>query len=133
MDKRDAATLLGREFRMPVYVVSFEIQDGGGIDQVPALRKAIAKVQSHRVLQTVYLINAPFTAGALKQYLLNHMGKRDRIWVSKLPATANLEFSFHGIGGTNAWLKKNGRIDLPLPANSTIGTPIAVGDHRPRI
>lgn len=118
---------------MPVYVVSFEIQSGEGIEQVPALRKAMAKLQSHRVLQAVYLINAPFTAGALKQFLLNQMGEKDRIWVSKLPSTANLEFSFHGIGGTNAWLKKHSRIDLPLAANAAIGAPIAVGDHRPRI
>ena len=118
---------------MPVYVVSFEIHDGKGVDQIPGLRKAIARLQSHRVLQTVYLINAPFTAGAIKQFLLNQMGEKDRIWVSKLPATANLEFSFHGIGGTNAWLKKHGRVDMPLPANSTVATPMAVGDHRPRI
>ena len=116
---------------MPLYVVSFEIQDSAGIDQVPALRKAIGKLQSHRVLQSVYLINAPFTAGALKQYLLNHMGSRDRIWVSKLPATANLEFSFHGIGGTNAWLRKHGRAELPM----TAGAPPAIvaTDYRPRI
>jgi hypothetical protein len=118
---------------MPVYVVSFEIQDGAGFDQIPALRKAMAKLQTHRVLQTVCLVNAPFTAGALKQYLLNHMGEKDRIWVSKLPTTANLEFSFHGIGGTNAWLKKHSRMDLPLPANSAVETPIAVGHHRPSI
>ena len=118
---------------MPVYVVSFEIENSQDVDRVPALRKAIAKLKSHRVLQSVYLINAPFTAGALKQYLLNQMGGKDRIWVSKLPATANLEFSFHGIGGTNAWLKKHGRIDLPLPANPVIGGTLPAGDYRPSI
>ena len=118
---------------MPVYVVSFEVQNGSGVNEMPALQKAMDKLQTHRVLQTVYLVHAPFTAGALKQYLLNHMGEKDRIWVSKLPATANLEFSFHGIGGTNAWLKKHGRIDLPLPANQPVSTPIAAGDYRPSI
>ncbi|MCH8615995.1 hypothetical protein LZ016_07770 [Sphingomonas sp. SM33] len=113
---------------MPVYVVSFEVQDGGSVDQLPALRKAIAKLKGHQVLQSSYLVNAPFTAGALKQYLLNHMGEKDRICVSKLPRRADLEFSFHGIGGTNAWLRKNSRMELPVPANSSNGGQVAIGD-----
>lgn len=113
---------------MPVYVVGFEVRSGKSVEDCAGLQEAMAKLEKHRVMPWLYLVSVPFTAGALKQYLLNHMPDDDRIWISRLPPAVNLEFAYHAMGGTSAWLKKHSRIELPPAAAS----PHRFGFNRPR-
>jgi hypothetical protein len=100
---------------MPVYVVAIEVRNGKDSDGYACLRKALEKLERHDVMPGIFLVSVPFTAAALKQYLLNHMGDEDHVWVSRLPLTANSEFAYQTTGGTSAWLKKHSRFELPSP------------------
>jgi hypothetical protein len=99
---------------MPVYLVGLEVRNGRA-DDYSGLQRAVAKLERHRVMSGLYLVSVPFTAGALKQYLLNHMSDDDHVWVSRLPLKANKEFAYQTTGGTSAWLKKHSRFELPAP------------------
>lgn len=98
---------------MPVYVVGFDVQNGKGAADYSALEKAVSKLEKHQVMPWLYLVSVPFTAGALKQYLFNHMSDKDRIWISRLPPKVNFEFAYQTTGGTSAWLKKHSRLEVP--------------------
>jgi len=98
---------------MPVYLVGFDVRNGNAADDYSGLQKAIAKLEKHRLMPWLYLVSVPFTPSALKDYLLNNMSAKDCVWVSKLHPKAKLEFAYQTAGGTSAWLKKHGRIELP--------------------
>jgi hypothetical protein len=98
---------------MPVYIVGFDVRNTSSADDYSGLHNAVAKLERHRLMPWLYLVSVPFTAGALKEYLLNHMSEEDRLWISKLPAKARFEFAYQTIGGTSSWLKKHSRIELP--------------------
>lgn len=98
---------------MPVYIVGFDVRNSSGAADYGAFQNAVAKLERHRLMPWLYLVSVPFTAGALKEYLLNHMSDEDRLWISRLPAQARLEFAYQTTGGTSSWLKRHGRIDLP--------------------
>ena len=98
---------------MPVYVVGFDVRNSSSADDYTGLQNAVAKLEKHRRMPWLYLVSVPFTAGALKEYLLNHMSDEDRLWISRLPPKARFEFAYQTTGGTSAWLKKHGRVELP--------------------
>lgn len=100
---------------MPVYLVGFDVRNGGGVDDLSGLQAAVAKLEKHRLMPWLYLVSVPFTAGALKDYLLNHMSSDHCVWISRLHPKAKLEFAYQTKGGTSAWLKKHSRIELPVP------------------
>jgi hypothetical protein len=100
---------------MPVYLVGFDVRNGNAADDYSGLQKAIAKLEKHRLMPWLYLVSVPFTPSALKDYLLNNMNAKDCVWVSKLHPKAKLEFAYQTAGGTSAWLKKHGRVELPEP------------------
>ena len=102
---------------MPVYLVGFDVRNGSAEDDYSGLQKAIAKLEKHRLMPWLYLVSVPFTPSALKDYLLNDMSAKDCVWVSKLHPRAKLEFAYQTSGGTSAWLKKHGRIEMPAEAN----------------
>ena len=126
---------------MPVYIVGFDVRNSSGAADYSNLQNAVAKLERHRLMPWLYLVSVPFTAGALKEYLLNHMSDDDRLWISRLPAKARLEFAYQTVGGTSSWLKKHGRVDLPAnPAvpESTPAEPVttpveSVVYNRPRV
>lgn len=103
---------------MPVYIVGFDVRNGNSADDYAGLQNAVAKLERHRLMPWLYLVSVPFTAGALKEYLLNHMSGDDRLWISRLPPKARFEFAYQTMGGTSAWLKKHSRIELPAPPAS---------------
>lgn len=98
---------------MPVYIVGFDVRNASSAADYSGLQNAVAKLERHRLMPWLYLVSVPFTAGALKEYLLNHMAGDDRLWISRLPAKARFEFAYQTMGGTSSWLKKHGRVDLP--------------------
>ena len=98
---------------MPVYVVGFDVRNSSSADDYTGLQNAVAKLEKHRLMPWLYLVSVPFTAGALKEYLLNHMSGEDRLWISRLPPKARFEFAYQTTGGTSAWLKKHSRVELP--------------------
>ena len=98
---------------MPVYIVGFDVRNSSSADDYTGLQNAVAKLERHRLMPWLYLVSVPFTAGALKEYLLNHMSGEDRLWISRLPPKARFEFAYQTTGGTSAWLKKHSRIELP--------------------
>ena len=98
---------------MPVYVVGFDVRNSSSADDYSGLQNAVAKLDRHRLMPWVYLVSVPFTAGALKEYLLNHMSDEDKLWISRLPAKARFEFAYQTGGGTSSWLKKHSRIEVP--------------------
>ena len=100
---------------MPVYLVGFDVRNDGGVQDYAGLQAAMAKLEKHRLMPWLYLVSVPFTAGALKDYLLNQMGAKDCVWISKIHPRAKLEFAYQTKGGTSAWLKKHSRIELPVP------------------
>ena len=99
---------------MPVYIVGFDVRNSSSAADYSGLQNAVAKLERHRLMPWLYLVSVPFTAGALKEYLLNHMSHDDRLWISRLPAKARLEFSYQTVGGTSSWLKKHGRVKIPM-------------------
>jgi hypothetical protein len=101
---------------MPVYLVGFDVRNGSAEDDYSGLQQAIAKLEKHRLMPWLYLVSVPFTPSGLKDYLLSHMRAKDCVWVSKLHPRAKLEFAYQTAGGTSAWLKKHGRIEMPEPA-----------------
>jgi hypothetical protein len=101
---------------MPVYVVGFDVRNSSSADDYSGLQTAVAKLEKHRLMPWLYLVSVPFSAGALKEYLLNHMSDEDRLWISRLPPKARFEFAYQTTGGTSAWLKKHSRIELPVPS-----------------
>lgn len=104
---------------MPVYVVGFDVRNSSSADDYSGLQNAVAKLERHRIMPWLYLVSVPFSAGALKEYLLNHMSSEDRLWISRLPAKAKFEFAYQTTGGTSAWLKKHSRMELPIrPASN---------------
>lgn len=107
---------------MPVYIVGFDVRNSSCAADYSGLQNAVAKLERHRLMPWLYLVSVPFTAGALKEYLLNHMSGEDRLWISRLPAKARFEFAYQTMGGTSSWLKKHGRVDLPasLPGPETV-------------
>ena len=98
---------------MPVYVVGFDVRNSSSADDYTGLQNAVAKLENHRLMPWLYLVSVPFTAGALKEYLLNHMSDEDRLWISRLPPKARFEFAYQTTGGTSAWLKRHSRVELP--------------------
>ena len=106
---------------MPVYIVSFDARNSSSADDHSGLHTAVAKLERHRLMPWLYLVSVPFTAGALKEYLLNHMSDGDRLWISRLPAKARFEFAYQTTGGTSSWLKKHSRVELPAQASSATG------------
>jgi len=98
---------------MPVYIVGFDVRNSSCADDYAGLQNAVAKLERHRLMPWLYLISVPFTAGALKEYLLNHMSDEDRLWISRLPPKPKNEFAYQTAGGTSSWLKKHSRIELP--------------------
>jgi hypothetical protein len=98
---------------MPVYIVGFDVRNSSSTDHYSGLQNAVAKLERHRLMPWLYLVAVPFTAGALKEYLLNHMAEEDRLWISKLPPKARFEFAYQTTGGTSSWLKKHSRIEIP--------------------
>lgn len=98
---------------MPVYLVGFDVRNGSRPDDYVGLRNAVSKLEKHRLMPWLYLVSVPFTAAALKEYLLNNMSHRDCLWISKVSTKANLEFAYQTQGGTTAWLKKHGQLNLP--------------------
>ena len=120
---------------MPVYVVCIDVQSGSRPIDYSDLQRALAKLEKHRVMPWLYLVSVPFTASALKQYLLSHMSDDDGVWVSKLPPKANFEFAYQTMGGTSAWLKKHSRIELPATTDPGLLASIArkPRSYRPRI
>ena len=111
---------------MPVYLVGFDVRNAGGVEDYAGLQAAMAKLEKHRLMPWLYLVSVPFTAGALKEYLFNHMSSNDCLWISKLHPKAKLEFAYQTTGGTSAWLKKHSRLELPptAPARRPIAKPI---------
>jgi len=113
---------------MPVYVVGFDVRNSSCADDYAGLQNAVAKLERHRLMPWLYLVSVPFTAGALKEYLLNHMSGEDRLWISRLPPKARFEFAYQTTGGTSSWLKKHSRIELPAQplgvAYETAGRPL---------
>jgi hypothetical protein len=103
---------------MPVYVVGFDVRNSSSADDYSGLQNAVAKLEKHRLMPWLYLVSVPFSAGALKEYLLNHMSDEDRLWISRLPPKARFEFAYQTTGGTSTWLKKHSRIELPVPPAS---------------
>jgi hypothetical protein len=99
---------------MPVYIVGFDVRNASSAADYSGLQNAVSKLERHRLMPWLYLVSVPFTAGALKEYLLNHMADDDRLWISRLPAKARFEFAYQTMGGTSSWLKKHGRVDLPV-------------------
>jgi hypothetical protein len=99
---------------MPVYIVGFDVRNSSSADDYTGLQNAVAKLERHRLMPWLYLVSVPFSAGALKEYLLNHMSDEDRLWISRLPPKARFEFAYQTTGGTSAWLKKHSRIELPV-------------------
>jgi len=99
---------------MPVYIVGFDVRNSSSADDYTGLQNAVAKLERHRLMPWLYLVSVPFTAGALKEYLLNHMCDEDRLWISKVSARARFEFAYQTTGGTSSWLKKHSRIELPI-------------------
>ena len=69
---------------MPVYLVGFDVRNAGGVQDYAGLQAAMAKLEKHRLMPWLYLVSVPFTAGALKDYLLNQMGAKDCVWISKI-------------------------------------------------
>jgi hypothetical protein len=126
---------------MPVYVVGFDVRNSSSADDYTGLQNAVAKLEKHRLMPWLYLVSVPFTAGALKEYLLNHMSDEDRLWISRLPPKARFEFAYQTTGGTSAWLKKHSRVELPAnpkaPAAAYLqldkSAPEDVIDKRPNI
>lgn len=113
---------------MPVYIVGFDARNSSSADDYAGLQNAVAKLERHRLMPWLYLVSVPFTAGALKEYLLNHMCDEDRLWISKVSARATFEFAYQTTGGTSSWLKKHSRIELPAYAAGTgFEWPIADG------
>lgn len=108
---------------MPVYIVGFDVRNASSADDYSGLQKAVAKLEKHRLMPWLYLVSVPFTAGALKEYLLNHMSDEDRLWISRLPATARLEFAYQTTAGTSAWLKKHSKIELPAMPTAAVVEP----------
>ena len=98
---------------MPVYLVGFDVRNGSAVDDRKNLQKAFAKLETHRLMPCLYLVSSPFTPSGLKDYLLSHMSDKDCVWVSKMHPRAKLEFAYQTAGGTSAWLKKHGRVELP--------------------
>ncbi len=98
---------------MPVYIVGFDVRNSSGGEDYSGLQNAVAKLKRHRLMPWLYLVSVPFTAGALKEYLLNHMSGEDKLWISRLPAKARFEFAYQTTGGTSSWLKKHSKIELP--------------------
>jgi len=111
---------------MPVYIVGFDVRNSSSADDYSGLQNAVAKLERHRLMPWLYLVSVPFTAGALKEYLLNHMCDEDRLWISKVSARARFEFAYQTTGGTSSWLKKHSRIELPIqPSNTPYEWPLA--------
>ena len=111
---------------MPVYIVGFDVRNSSSADAYSGLQSAVAKLERHRLMPWLYLVSVPFTAAALKEYLLNHMGDEDRLWISKVSAKAKFEFAYQTTGGTSSWLKKHSRLELPVqPADACYQWPIA--------
>jgi hypothetical protein len=108
---------------MPVYIVGFDVRNSSSADDYSGLQNAVAKLERHRLMPWLYLVSVPFTAGALKEYLLNHMSGEDRLWISRLPAKARFEFAYQTTGGTSSWLKKHSRIELPVSSTVDIVRP----------
>ena len=109
---------------MPVYIVGFDVRNSSSADDYSGLQTAVAKLERHRLMPWLYLVSVPFTAGALKEYLLNHMSDADRLWISRLPPKARFEFAYQTTGGTSSWLKKHGRVELPAnPEAAEIAKP----------
>lgn len=104
---------------MPVYMVGFDVRNGGGQTDYAGLQNSLSKLEKHRLMPWLYLVSVPFTAGALKDYLLARMSDGDCLWISRVPAKANHEFAYQTTGGTSAWLKKYSRIELPPPPNGS--------------
>jgi hypothetical protein len=98
---------------MPVYIVGFDARNSSSADDYAGLQNAVAKLERHRLMPWLYLVSVPFTAAALKEYLLNHMCDEDRLWISRLPAKARFEFAYQTTGGTSSWLKRHSRLELP--------------------
>lgn len=113
---------------MPVYVVGFDVRNSSSADDYTGLQNAVAKLEKHRLMPWLYLVSVPFTAGALKEYLLNHMSGEDRLWISRLPPKARFEFAYQTTGGTSAWLKKHSRVELP--ANPKAPATVSVQPRR---
>jgi hypothetical protein len=108
---------------MPVYIVGFDVRNSSSADDYRGLQNAVAKLERHRLMPWLYLVSVPFTAGALKEYLLNHMSGEDRLWISRLPSKARFEFAYQTTGGTSTWLKKHGRIELPALPQAAVAEP----------
>jgi hypothetical protein len=123
---------------MPVYVVGFDVRNNSSADDYSGLQNAVAKLEKHRLMPWLYLVSVPFTAGALKEYLLNHMSDEDKLWISKLPAKARFEFAYQTTGGTSSWLRKHSKIELPAVPLADVVEPRRspaedVIDQRPNI
>ena len=123
---------------MPVYIVGFDVRNDSSADDYSGLQNAVAKLEKHRLMPWLYLVSVPFTAGALKEYLLNHMSEEDKLWISKLPAKARFEFAYQTTGGTSSWLKKHSKIELPAVPVAGVAEPRRspaedVIDQRPNI
>ena len=122
---------------MPVYIVGFDVRNGRCADDYSGLQTAVSKLERHRLMPWLYLVSVPFTAGALKEYLLTPMSDDDRLWISRLPAKARFEFAYQTTGGTSAWLKKHSRIELPAISGAVVdprrSPPEDVIDQRPNV
>ena len=116
---------------MPVYLVGFDVRNRDQADDYAGLQNAVAKLEKHRLMPWLYLVSVPFTASALKEYLLNNMSDQDCMWISRVSAKANLEFAYQTKGGTSAWLKKHSRLDLPASVPAMRSAPKNMIYHRP--
>lgn len=90
---------------MPVYVVSYDLKVSQGTHDYSDLDKAFNKLESHKVLYSVYLVSSPWRADQLKDYLMQHMDDGDRIWVSRMPTVSNRDYAYAAMKGTNAWVE----------------------------
>lgn len=90
---------------MTVYIVTYDlVGEPDGEHDYQSLYDAFDKLESHRVLYSVWLVSTQMTVKGLHDHLYAKMDKNDRIWVCRQRPG---EFDYHAMNGTNDWLKRN--------------------------
>ncbi|MEQ9170008.1 MAG: hypothetical protein RLO05_05765 [Rhodospirillales bacterium] len=89
---------------MTDYVVTYDLRKETGTEGYKELWDELKRLDGHRTLDSVWLVNVNNTAKELHDHLKAFMDGNDRLWVSEL--TKKHHYS-NARGGTNEWLANN--------------------------
>ncbi|WP_448536909.1 hypothetical protein [Sphingobium yanoikuyae] len=89
---------------MAVFLVTYDLKQGSGTHDYADLYKAFERLESVKILYSVYLVATTSTATEVDQYLRSFMDPKDRLWVSEVHKG---EYSGRVMTAGVEWLRNN--------------------------